>query len=151
MTKSTELNNNEFICHVENEYDYTFICEKREELFEHLKECFFNIMNDNLPIFGVPGNVSQYATSKKDIKNDNPKQPPDSFRLRAEDLFEPIVDAPLGNQFDGDELPTMDNKARCTFAGKGHETNKTLADFEIKKVIGRGSFGKVFLVCEKGT
>jgi len=27
----------------------------------------------------------------------------------------------------------------------------TLSDFEIKKVIGRGSFGKVFLVQKKGT
>ena len=85
MTKSTELNNNEFICHVENEYDYTFICDKREELFDHLKECYFNIKNENLPIYGVPGNVSQYATTKKDVKADIVKQPPDSFRLRAED------------------------------------------------------------------
>lgn len=57
MTKSTEKDNNEFIVHVKDEYDYRFTCEKREELFEHLKECYFNMMNDNLPIFGVPGNV----------------------------------------------------------------------------------------------
>jgi len=37
MTKSTENNNNEFICHVKDEYDYRFTCEKREELFNALK------------------------------------------------------------------------------------------------------------------
>ena len=35
--------------------------------------------------------------------------------------------------------------ARATFAKKG-DMNVSLNDFEIKKVIGRGSFGKVFLV-----
>ena len=90
MTKSTELNNNEFICHVNNEYDYRFVCEKREELFDHLKECYFTLMNENLPIFGVPGKVKEFSTSKKDIKAGVEKQPPDSYRLRNEDMYEPL-------------------------------------------------------------
>ena len=55
------------ICHVKDEYDYRFVCDKREELFDHLKECYFNLMNENLPIFGVPGKVKEFSTSKKDI------------------------------------------------------------------------------------
>ena len=90
MTKSTELNNNEFIVHVKNEYDYRFVCEKREELFSHLKECYFTLMNENLPIYGVPGKVKEFSTSKKDIKAGCEKQPPEGYRLRNEDLFEPI-------------------------------------------------------------
>ena len=39
--------------------------------------------------------------------------------------------------------------ARATFAKKG-DMNVNLNDFEIKKVIGRGSFGKVFLVQKIG-
>ena len=39
--------------------------------------------------------------------------------------------------------------ARATFANKG-DMNVSLNDFEIKKVIGRGSFGKVFLVQKIG-
>ena len=39
--------------------------------------------------------------------------------------------------------------ARATFAKKG-DMNVSLNDFEIKKVIGRGSFGKVFLVQKIG-
>ena len=45
MTKSTMQNNMEFIVHVKDEYDYRFICENRDELFDALKECFFNVMN----------------------------------------------------------------------------------------------------------
>jgi len=150
MTKSTQLNNNEFIVHVKDEYDYRFNCEKREELFEHLKECFFNLMNENLPIFGVPGNVKEFATSKKDIKAGTEKVPPDSYRLRNEDLYEPVKEQAQDNTLDMEELPAPDLKARATFAKKG-DMNVTLADFEIKKVIGRGSFGKVFLVQKRGT
>lgn len=45
-----------------------------------------------------------------------------------------------------DALPSGTHRA--TFAKKG-DTSVTLADFIIKKVIGRGSFGKVFLVQKK--
>ena len=90
MTKSTELNNNEFICHVKDEYDYRFVCEKREELFSHIKECYFTLMNENLPIYGVPGKVKEFSTSKKDIKGGLERQPPEGYRLRNEDLFEPV-------------------------------------------------------------
>ena len=43
LTKSTEANNKEFVVHVKGEYDYRFICEMREEMFEHIKACFFHL------------------------------------------------------------------------------------------------------------
>ena len=51
----------EFIVHVKDEYDYRFICEERDELFEALKQCYFNIMNDNLPIYGVPSKLKEFC------------------------------------------------------------------------------------------
>ena len=151
MTKSTENNNNEFICHVKDEYDYRFTCEKREELFNALKECWFNLMNENLPIYGVPGNVKQFATGKKDIKQGVEKQPPASYLLRNEDMFEPIVEESKTEvTIEADELPDPSEIHRPTFK-RNESDNTTLSDFEIKKVIGRGSFGKVFLVQKRGT
>jgi len=150
MTKSTESGNNEFICHVKNEYDYRFTADKREELFDALKECYFNLMNDNLPIYGVPGKVKEFSTSKKDIKAGLEKEPPASYRLRNEDTFEPLKDAdPISSALD-DDMPNMSSDHRPTFAKKG-DMDVSLADFEMKKVIGRGSFGKVFLVQKRGT
>lgn len=45
LSKSTQAGNNEFVVHVKDEYDYRFVCEKREELFEQLKACYFSITN----------------------------------------------------------------------------------------------------------
>lgn len=152
LTKSTETGNMEFIVHVENEYDYRFVCEMREELFEQIKACFFNMMNKNIPIFGIPAKLKDYATSKKDIKGGLEKVPPDTYLLRNEDVYEPVRQAAtsLGNSLEEDDLPVPGSNHRPTFAKKG-DMDVSLSDFVIKKVIGRGSFGKVFLVQKKET
>jgi hypothetical protein len=77
LSKSTVDKNNEFVVHVKDEYDYRFVCEKREELFEQLKACYFSITNKNLPIYGVPSKLKDIATSKKDIKNGTERMPPE--------------------------------------------------------------------------
>ena len=41
LTKSIDKKNMEFIVHVKDEYDYRFVCEEREQLFESIKSCFF--------------------------------------------------------------------------------------------------------------
>lgn len=47
-------------------------------------------------------------------------------------------------------MPSTPSAHRASFAKAG-DTDVSLADFQIKKVIGRGSFGKVFLVQKKNT
>lgn len=157
LSKSTQVGNFEFVVHVKDEYDYRFVCEKREELFEQLKACYFSIMNQNLPIYGVPSKLKDIATSKKDIKAGTERMPPEQYRLRDEDLYEPITDSPgssvqstTDSSDDEEFMPKNPGAHRATFAKKG-DTQITLQDFQIKKVIGRGSFGKVFLVQKAGT
>ena len=93
LSKSTESGNKEFVVHVKGDYDYRFICELRDEMFEQIKACFFHLMNENLPVYGVPGKLKDHCTSKKDAKTGNDRVPPDSFRLRGEDLYEPLSDS----------------------------------------------------------
>lgn len=69
LSKSTESGNKEFVVHVKGEYDYRFICELRDEMFEQIKACYFHLMNENLPVYGVPGKLKQHCTSKNDAKN----------------------------------------------------------------------------------
>ena len=57
LSKSTEAGNKEFVVHVKGEYDYRFICEMRDDMFEQIKACYFHLMNENLPVFGVPGKL----------------------------------------------------------------------------------------------
>jgi hypothetical protein len=49
-------------------------------------------MNENLPVYGVPGKLAQHATSKNDKKANVDKVPPENYRLRGEDLYEPLSD-----------------------------------------------------------
>ena len=150
LTKSLEKGNDEFIVHVQDQYDYRFICEVRDELFEQIKACYFRIMNSNVPVFGVPDKLKEFETSKKDVKAGVEKMPPDDARLKDEDLYEPLGNTSMGSSpLDEDELPVMGNH-RPTFAKKG-DMNVSLSDFQIKSVVGRGTFGKVFLVQKKDT
>ena len=157
LTKSTEPGNTEFIVHVKDEYDYRFICDLRDELFEQLKSCYFNLMNANLPIYGVPTKLKEYATSKKDIKAGTERLPPATYQMHDENDYEPIDMSASTSQAKGSALTLMDEDLvmpsahRATFVKKGGDENATLNDFIIKKVIGRGSFGKVFLVQKKGS
>ena len=48
------------------------------------------------------------------------------------------------------DLPSLREPSTTLYA-KGGDKKVTLQDFEIKKVLGRGSFGKVFLVFKKDT
>lgn len=150
LSKSTEAGNKEFVVHVRGEYDYRFICELRDDMFEQIKACYFYLMNENLPVYGVPGKLKQHCTSKQDAKANQDKLPPDSFRLRGEDLYEPLTDQATSGANnmtpdDDDELPTAGGH-RPSFVNPKLDQNVTLSDFVIKSVIGRGSFGKVFLV-----
>lgn len=97
LSKSMEHNNKEFVVHVKGEYDYRFICEQRDDMFEQIKACYFHLMNENLPVYGVPGKLKAHCTSKNDAKAGIDKLPPDAFRLRGEDLYEPLSDTPASS------------------------------------------------------
>lgn len=97
LSKSTQSGNLEFVVHVKDEYDYRFVCDTRDELFEQLKACYFHLMNANLPIYGVPSKLKDIATSKKDIKSGTERMPPEQYRLRDEDLYEPITESSKGS------------------------------------------------------
>ena len=67
LTRSTDPSIDNFIIHVDDEYDYEFVCKKQKKLFKAIKECYFYTMNRNLPIYGVPGEIKSYLTTKKDL------------------------------------------------------------------------------------
>jgi hypothetical protein len=108
----------------------------------------------------IPENLKEFTTSKKDIKAGNNILPDSAFRVTNEDIYEEEESSgsssSLGNQSTSASFKSSGSKYNDSeIAGK--DTAKTivgdssvsLANFEIKKVIGRGSFGKVFLVQKK--
>lgn len=70
----------EFTIHVPTEYDYRFISDRyfnicilllnrRDEIFEVIKQRFVEKMQVNLPIFGIAkGNLRDFTTTEKDMK-----------------------------------------------------------------------------------
>jgi hypothetical protein len=108
----------------------------------------------------IPENLKEFTTSKKDIKAGNNILPDSAFRVTNEDIYEEEESSggsssSLGNQSTSASFKSSNKYSDGEIAGK--DTAKTivgdssvsLANFEIKKVIGRGSFGKVFLVQKK--
>ena len=101
----------------------------------------------------IPDDLNKYQTSKKDIKNGNNILPDSKYRVTNEDLF-PEDESAMNSSSSG--ISQRSTKYSDTEI-EGKDRAKTLVgdksvslnDFTIKKVIGRGSFGKVFLVQKK--
>jgi hypothetical protein len=56
-----------FIVHVQNEYDYQFDSESRDEIFKQIKYYYWAIKKRNLPIYAVNDSIDEFATKKTDI------------------------------------------------------------------------------------
>ena len=91
-------------------------------------------------------------TTKSDSKKLKERLPPNEFRLTQEDVYKPLNS--FQEKFDihhsgltvteEDILPIGRMRSNTIYAANG-DIDVSLFGFEIKKVIGRGSFGKVFL------
>ena len=90
LTKSTEKGNFNFLVHVEDAYDYGFICKEREALVEAIKSSYHNLLKRNLLIYGVKGKIERYVTPKKgkfDVRKAKGILPPDEYILYDEDVY----------------------------------------------------------------
>ena len=47
-------------------------------------------MNRNLPIYGVPGEIKEFLTTKKDLQTGNSRLPPQSYLIEDEEDYVPI-------------------------------------------------------------
>jgi|TARA_B110000285_G_C15063018_1_gene583459 hypothetical protein len=75
------------VVHVQNEYDYFYESEYRSEIMEALKHAFHYKFKDNIPIYGVPEDLSDYHTTKKDISGGIEVIPKEQYRLHDEDKY----------------------------------------------------------------
>lgn len=67
--------------------------DRRDEFFQALKKIYFDTVNENLPVYGVPvGKLKDYSTSKKDMKRGVEILPEDNYRIRSEDIYTPKKD-----------------------------------------------------------
>ena len=88
ITKSTKAGNPEFVVHIKNEYDYRYESDFRSEIFEAVKYAYWKEHSVNLPVYGVPFKLKEFHTSKKDISQGIEVNPPEEFKVGAEDVYE---------------------------------------------------------------
>jgi serum/glucocorticoid-regulated kinase 2 len=135
-----------------------FESEFRDEIFEALKYMFWRISQHNLPVFGVHDKLKDYATSKKDISNGIAIMPKDNYRIIEEDIYQEASGSNKSTNAAYSVIEDLDewnneikNSVATNLYNRKQNRQASLGDFTIKSVIGRGSFGKVFLVQKKDT
>ena len=98
--------------------------------------------------------VSVSSSSTKDDEDYDQQQNTRQAQRAANDNMTFEDEDEEDSKFNGDE---MDDKVRASMAGGGknlfsrNEIDAKLEDFELRKLIGKGTFGKVFLVEHKTT
>ena len=128
-----------------------------------MKHVYFAETGINLRVYGVPGKLKHYATSKTDIINGIEVNPRYEYRIQSEDIYQEKnnnsknLESMQGpNPSDEEEVRVANEELKHSTIiidnTSGYEKTKCdLKDFVIKSVIGRGTYGKVFLVQKKDT
>lgn len=81
----------------------------------------------NLPLYGVPDQLKEYHTSKKDIMNGLEVNPQEKYRLRNEDIYE-AADPTLGNTQGATSEASADSMSMSEINLLNADFTKTRAD-----------------------
>ena len=144
ITKSNSKESMEFVLHVPTEYDYRYTSDQRDEIIKVIREAYLIIAGKNLPLYGVPHlYLKDFVTSESDAKKKIKRIPEEGFRIKEQN-------EPVNEENKNDILGTLPNLQR-TKSHSLYQKNKTeketmLKDFKIIKIIGKGNYGRVYLV-----
>ena len=139
ITKSKH--SDEFIVHCPSEYDYRFSSVMKDQIVNLLVKATKNLNGKTLYIWETQElNLKDLATTKADRKKGISKIPSPEVAVN----FRTVP---------GEEEKKENRGKRSTtiFVSQGNAGEVTLNDFNMLKVLGRGSFGKVMLVQKKDT
>jgi len=168
-------NSKELVLNVPSEYDYRYQVNDREIFINLLKREFVKRRpSGHLRYYVIKGSLKEATTTEKDAKYKISRVPKDEMRLLDQEVYGPKYQHEDSKSSDSTEDGTFGDKMKavesrnnemsledtdddgdadfdtrnsvCVFAHKEEEEKVSLKDFEIKGVIGRGTFGKVFLV-----
>ena len=162
LTRS--LKTPQFVIHLVTEY-YRFKSAKSDELIELIKVAYVSLCRKNLLIYGtdqkdLKGTKKVNKTFKLlsdenlikeevkiEVKEESTEDALKSQETASDDENEPRVIETSDNE---EERP-FDYQRSSTLYSKESLDDSTIDDFEIKQVLGIGSFGKVYLVEHKKT
>lgn len=81
---------------------------------------YFELRNENLPIYGVPSkNLKDFATSKKDVKKGVEIPLEEQYRLLQEDVYHPKAKSDFGMKGPGDASHSSSISSSTTASSLG--------------------------------
>lgn len=168
----------EFTIHLNTEYDYRFVSDRRDQIVKILQCRYIQMKNKNLPIFSInEQNLRAFTTTEKDMKRGLNRFPPVDYRQHSMDLIQGAQDSSVtlddtneqnydeqkklrdqglmaNNDFtdnyeeeqrDDDEIKESIRDDVATVLHKGDTSEDAkLEDFILMRIVGKGTFGKVF-------
>jgi serum/glucocorticoid-regulated kinase 2 len=132
----------EFVVHVPNEYDYRFKSTSKDAILDVLQAVYSGIAgfeHRQLVRYTPDENLSQVAMTKDSAKL--------MSREERQKRQQSLLDL-LGQKDKEEEEKEQGQQKQYTQLMQADQ-KVTLRDFQLKKVLGRGSFGKVMLVKKK--
>ena len=146
VTASTK--NDEFVLHVPKEYDYRMMSLRKREIIDCLKALWGALKNDaQMPVeFSSQASLKDVCVTKKQAKKNK--------KLRASGTMPAKFGSGAGSQAKAaagaSAAPGASRGRSGTTTWGGRPSKIGVEDFELLKVIGRGSFGKVMMVRRHG-
>ena len=131
----------EFVIHCEDiDYDYHFISARKKTIIEIISKNYLNIKEEELKLFELNvKNLNTFVTTKKD------KEKQQKFTRMPKDYQISVKDYLFGNKSKTDANVIIPKKGKKK-ASNFHKIQVQFDDFEMIKVLGRGSVGKIVLV-----
>jgi len=132
----------EFVLHGnDEEYDYNYISAKKKKMIEFISRSYFEVTKKEIGLCELEAkSLKNVVTTKKEKKKDlNFSRMPDTFLI-------PVYNYLYGTKQDNLTLGKKTATVVKTILNKRQDlVNVKLEEFEILKVLARGTFGKVVL------
>jgi serum/glucocorticoid-regulated kinase 2 len=140
----------EFVLHVPTEYDYRLMSLRKKEVVDTLKNAFAEATSSPLEVAEIDLIVLKSLCITKYQARKTKREPKNTSRFSASSMDSDVSVSTAGQAGENEtSIKRLDTSGSVTGWSKEH-TDVTPDDFELLKVVGRGSFGKVMLVKRKG-
>ena len=132
----------EFVIHCEDiDYDYQFNSKRKKTIIEIITKNYQAIKGDTLKLFEINlAKLNTFVTTKKDKeKQQRISRMPTAGQIDVSDYL-------FGNKSKTNVSSIMPKKGKAMKKSTFQNVDVNIDDFEMIKVIGRGSVGKIYLV-----